>query len=889
MKKLFHRGFGWLGGNKSSSTELDVHLAAFGKHPGWDDHLPGIGLNTELLARIKQFLYVNGIGGQIDSGGWEKLDAAKRLPGFEHIFLGLFGSQVVLGCFWSSSDRLGRAKYPMVLCLQLNKFSPAGIYQVGWPILETLKNQCRQLKTQEEVNGACARALAELQAVAQRSPETIRNLKIPLTDRRNFLESPNLGQDRSGFLRVFHELDLAGSAHASESSQAGKTNHRQSHFSRMPVPQMDSGFNPLVIWAEFLRCSIPAETPIFLLQKSGANWVDAVIGEASGEEFFCLQASPQALPLATEVPYDLPAGLKRNFELIQEKFLNLRSSDVVPASIAPTTSSGGKPVGGSRSVYLMLGGLVVVLIAVAWVVFYSKDQPSSVEKPLAKNGGGMTNSNVQRAITNVVQKAVGMSSNAATSNAAIVAAAKFQNDAVAAQPDRTMALQAGLAALDSSNYDEAIRQAAVILGKNPGDPEGVKLNAAAELGKQATAAAVATASANDDQNFSSTLMAGQKALQSGNFEEAVSQAVVALRLKPGNASATKLQADATSAKAQFAAALKAGQQALQSGNYAEALRQSGLALQLKPDDLPASKLKEYASSENKYALAIVAGNDALKAKNYDEATRQAGIALNIKTGDDAATKLKEAADTGKTAALRAAENESKYQAAIMAGKAALAGADYNEAIQQAGMALNIKAGDDAAMKLKEDAATGKAVAQMAAENNLKFNAALQAGQAALASGDFNLALTQVKIAQTINPTNLDLAKLLVDAQNGQDLKAARAAYDQGDFQRVNDICAKHPGDPAFAVFNRQVTSGGHDVLDARVEALMVKFGLKSVKDAKSELARATQEIGGQLRVPERAAYLNEVENLRQQLKHFGWLTPEADKNLDSIKSAITSL
>ena len=41
-------------------------MGAFGKHPGWDDHILGIGVETETLAQVKQALYVGGIGGQID-------------------------------------------------------------------------------------------------------------------------------------------------------------------------------------------------------------------------------------------------------------------------------------------------------------------------------------------------------------------------------------------------------------------------------------------------------------------------------------------------------------------------------------------------------------------------------------------------------------------------------------------------------------------------------------------------------------------------------------------------------------------------------------------------------------------------------------------------------
>src|SRR5438445_5721850 len=92
-------------------------LAAFGKHPGWDDHVEDLGLETESLNLAKTLLYVKGIGGQIDSGAWEKLDLAQQLEGFQHLFVWQRSGQILVGSLWSSSDGKGRKRYPMVVCL----------------------------------------------------------------------------------------------------------------------------------------------------------------------------------------------------------------------------------------------------------------------------------------------------------------------------------------------------------------------------------------------------------------------------------------------------------------------------------------------------------------------------------------------------------------------------------------------------------------------------------------------------------------------------------------------------------------------------------------------------------------------------------------------------
>src|SRR5205085_2200920 len=51
-----------------------LHLAAFGKHPGWNDHLDDLGLDTAPLVNAKRLLYIQGISQNIDSGAWDKLE-----------------------------------------------------------------------------------------------------------------------------------------------------------------------------------------------------------------------------------------------------------------------------------------------------------------------------------------------------------------------------------------------------------------------------------------------------------------------------------------------------------------------------------------------------------------------------------------------------------------------------------------------------------------------------------------------------------------------------------------------------------------------------------------------------------------------------------------------
>src|SRR4051812_43369901 len=95
-----------------------VNLAAFGKHPGWNDHIDDLGLDTSQLVNAKQLLYSQGINQNIDAAAWEKLDPDQRIDGFAHDFLWHMPGSLIAGRLWSSVDGKGRDKYPLVLCLQ---------------------------------------------------------------------------------------------------------------------------------------------------------------------------------------------------------------------------------------------------------------------------------------------------------------------------------------------------------------------------------------------------------------------------------------------------------------------------------------------------------------------------------------------------------------------------------------------------------------------------------------------------------------------------------------------------------------------------------------------------------------------------------------------------
>lgn len=319
MKNLLKLLAGWGGLGKSAPAKPTLNLAAFGKHPGWDDHIPGIGLETEALARLKQSFYVSGIGGQIDSGAWEKLAPDKWVEGFSHTFLWRREGHLMLGRLWSSSDRKGRAKYPMVLCADSTGISPGFLLESAGQELEPLQNECRALTTAEPVVVACEAAQARLRARLEAAWPTCPATPIPAETRRRFLENPQFGENQVGLLRILHELSDLQSQPAKGRNLASGGSERSRH---LRVPAIGQGHVEIFrIWLEFFQCAIPADIPLLLIWRDAHEWLDVIAGEPSGDEFFCLQATPLAAPLSTQIPYEIKPELNAQLQALTTRFL----------------------------------------------------------------------------------------------------------------------------------------------------------------------------------------------------------------------------------------------------------------------------------------------------------------------------------------------------------------------------------------------------------------------------------------------------------------------------------------------------------------------------------------------------------------------------------------
>ncbi|HTV42657.1 MAG TPA: hypothetical protein VMF08_18985 [Candidatus Sulfotelmatobacter sp.] len=702
-------------GGKPSGTP-SVSLAAFGKHPGWEDHIPGIGVDTEALANLKQSLYFDGIRGQVDAGAWEKMEQIKRIEGFDHLFLWLRPGRVFLGMMWSSSDRIGRAKYPMILCAEGDGFTPAFMLANAKPEMERLRDACKTLASAEEVTAECRMALDRLRGTCERAQGGWTEPFLDTQERQRFLDCAELAPDRTGFLRILHEY-LTEQGIASEK----KTKH-------LRVPAITSvqtdGFTP---WVEFFKCIVPAKTPVLFVKRNGEAWLDVVVGEPASHDFFCLQAATDALPLATQIPYDISPDTISTLDAVASR-LGLGPDPVrqsrPQAPVAPVAAPGIPAESKSGAGLFLLIGIVVIVIVAGVVLWLLK-----AKTPPAKNAAAPANK---------------------TQTASPTAAQGVRYES---------AIQSATDAFTKGNYDEAIRQADIALDCEPGDQVATQIKADSVKKKKDAESQAST--------YSGAMSAARNALAAGNYDEAVRQVKNALAFNPGDSAAMTLDAtiearqdaDTKLRQEHYDAAMASGRAALASKNYSEVSRQAGIALNFKAGDSDAKDLMAQAQNaqsaqqrNQKYDLAMQSARQAFGSKNYPEAIQKANDALMARPDDADATALKSKAQVAQASG-------QAYQTAMQAAQTAFNNKNYAAAVQRAANALQARPGDVAATTLRDNAISAGNIQK----NGQQYESEINALQAAWNRNDFDAVIQHANLALQLAPNEPDIKSKLRDS------------------------------------------------------------------------------------------------------------------------------
>ncbi|HEY1787363.1 MAG TPA: hypothetical protein VGJ73_04375 [Verrucomicrobiae bacterium] len=349
--------------------------------------------------------------------------------------------------------------------------------------------------------------------------------------------------------------------------------------------------------------------------------------------------------------------------------------------------------------------------------------------------------------------------------------------------DYQAAMDAGQQAFENKNYDEAIRQANVAMQNAPKDDAAEQLQQDCETAKKAIEMQESGAR---EHGYEVALSAVRDALAAQKYDEAIRQADTALDFKPGDADASRLKTEAQNARDAAAAKLAAAEaayetdmqderHALEKGDYDKAVHEGILAIADKPGDPDATQLLAKAKSQQKaaaeaqarkqnYDAAMSAGRTALSGGQYDEAVRQAQIALVNEPGDADATKLQSDAQTQAQASAQAQGRRQKYDAAMAAGRGALSNKQFDEAARQADIALASEPGDPTATQLKTDAQTQAKAAADAIVHQHNYDTAMAAARDALQKNKYDTAIAQAKVALENEPGDQDATQIESDAE-----------------------------------------------------------------------------------------------------------------------------
>ena len=293
-----------------------VFVAAFGKHPGWDDHIDDIGLETDVLITVKRMLYIQGIGGNIDSGSWDKLQENQPIEEFRHELVWCMDGSLVVGRMWSSQDGKGRTSYPMAICVQCCQLPLDWVLKNILPRLEKIEKTCTATTSPAEVRLTIENARNEFRQLAQQcGPSPV--LPVVCSGALAKLTGyPEMGgPNHQGLLRILYHIEREITPEYLENPR-GKV-FRTTLF-RVPIsppPVIES----VPLWMNFLLTKFGINTFVLMLMPLQKQRMDIIIGEPTQLQIYCLRASLRVIPLTSSIPYNLsPEFIERANQLIEE-------------------------------------------------------------------------------------------------------------------------------------------------------------------------------------------------------------------------------------------------------------------------------------------------------------------------------------------------------------------------------------------------------------------------------------------------------------------------------------------------------------------------------------------------------------------------------------------
>ena len=310
----------FLGG--SSKPEPSIQLAAFGKHPGWNDHLDDLGLDTDSLITAKRLLYVQGINQNIDAEGSFDVTLDAAVPS-------LAASNV------SAMVSSGRCPIPMVTPPSSSPAASGPVptaraaTNIQWSSAASSPSFRRILP-----RPWCSRSSQRFRPNASPPPPLKSSARSSRPNaktsapgsRTRSPASPSLpgasppspiAPTCSGKIIGFHRIvyQFASGLAAYRTPAAKSAGPRRPEQLRLPACDMAPP-EALLFWLRFALTFVDLSTPLLLIAPDcGCCSFGRLIATASlPANIFCIKAGTGSLPLTSDIPYTLDPGLVRTID-----------------------------------------------------------------------------------------------------------------------------------------------------------------------------------------------------------------------------------------------------------------------------------------------------------------------------------------------------------------------------------------------------------------------------------------------------------------------------------------------------------------------------------------------------------------------------------------------
>ncbi|MDT8302284.1 MAG: hypothetical protein RQ760_12430 [Sedimentisphaerales bacterium] len=302
---------------KGQNSPLEkVFVAAFGKHPGWDDHIDDIGFETDIFITVKRLLYIQGIGGNIDSGSWDALQKNQPIEEFKHDLVWFMGDNLIVGRIWSSRDGKGRTSYPMVVCAQCRQLSLEWVLNNVLPLLERVEEACAATISAAEVRLTIENTQKEIRQLTQQCELSPILPPFDTDVISKLTEYPEMGgPNHQGLLRILYHIEREATREHLDTSKGKAFRPTLLRIPISPPPVTES----MLLWVNFLLNKFGMNTSVLVLMPLQKQRMDIIIGEPTQLQLYCLRASLKVIPLTSSIPYNLsPEFINKATQLIED-------------------------------------------------------------------------------------------------------------------------------------------------------------------------------------------------------------------------------------------------------------------------------------------------------------------------------------------------------------------------------------------------------------------------------------------------------------------------------------------------------------------------------------------------------------------------------------------